>query len=160
MKTALSLDQFRSAFLAGGLRSISVMASGGQFFVTAQPRKGDRLTLATTHGKRLRAFRNPAKAIEILYEMGAHRVEVDTSAWSPTEAQLEGRKRPDTAERQRRIHQAAAHDAWFRQEVEKAAREADDPDAKWNSQEQVKRQSAVHRAAWLSNSSSSEKASF
>jgi hypothetical protein len=160
MKTALSLDQFRSAFLAGGLRSISVMASGGQFFVTALPRKGDRLTLATTHGKRLRAFRNPAKAIEILYRMGAHRVEVDTSAWSPKEAQLEGRKRPDTAERQRRIHQAAAHDAWFRQEVEMAVREADDPDAEWNSQEQVKRQSAVHRAAWLSNSSRSEKASF
>lgn len=160
MKTALNLDQFRSAFRAGGLRSISLKASGGLFLVTAQPRTGKRVTLATTHGNKLRTFRNPAKAIEILHAMGAHKVEVDTSAWSPAQAQVDGRKRPDTAMRQRRIHEAAAHDAWFRHEVEQAVREADNPDAEWNSQEQVKRQSAVHRAAWLSNSSSSEKAPF
>ncbi len=160
METALNLDQFRSAFRAGGLRSISLKASGGQFLVTAQPRTGKRVTLMTTHGNKLRTFRNPAKAIEILHAMGAHRVEVDTSAWSPTLAQAESRKRPDTAARQRRLHEAAAHDAWFRQEVQVAVREADGPDAEWDSQEQVKRQSAVHRAAWLSNSSSPEKAPF
>jgi hypothetical protein len=147
MQTALNLDQFRTAFRAGGLHSILLMASGGQFFVTAQPRIGERITLATTHGNKLR---NPAKAIEILHQMGAHKVEIDTSAWSPAQAVLEGRKRPDTSARQRRAHQAAAHDAWFRQEVELAVQEADDPHAKWESQTEVKRQSAMKRAAWLS----------
>lgn len=158
MKTALNLDQFRSAFRAGGLRSISVMASGGQFFVTAQPRVGERVTLATTHGRKARTFRNPGKAIQILYEMGAHRVEIDTSAWSPAQAEVEGRKRPDTSERQRRAHQAATHDAWFRQEVERAVQEADRPNAKWDSQAEIQRQSAIKRAAWRSKSISSAKA--
>lgn len=159
MKTALNLDQFRSAFHAGGLRSISIMASGGQFFVTAQPRVGDRVTLATTHGRKVRTFRDPGKAIQILHEMGAHRVEVDTSAWSSVKARVEGRKRPDTSERQRRAHQAAAHDAWFRQEVERAVQEANDPNAEWDSQAEVKRQSAIKRAAWRSKSIPSAKAS-
>ena len=147
-KTTLNLDQFRNAFRSGGFYSISLMASGGQFFVTAQPRTGRQVTLATTHGNKYRAFRNPAKAIEILHEMGAHKVEVDTSAWSPTQA-TEGRKRPDTSERQRRAHAAAAHDAWFRSQVDESVREADDPDAAWMSQEEVKHQSALKRAAWL-----------
>lgn len=149
MKTALNLDQFRTAFRSGGFRSILLTASGGQFFVTAQPRTGKRVTLATTHGNKLRAFRNPAKAIEILHQMGAHKVEVDTTAWSPAQAALVGRKRPDTAERQRRAHQAAAHDAWFRQEVELAVRQADDPYAEWDSAAEVKGLSAAKRAAWL-----------
>lgn len=110
MPTALNLDQFRSAFRAGGLRSISV------------------------------------------------RVEIDTSAWSPAQAEVEGRKRPDTSERQRRAHQAAVHDAWFRQEVERAVQEADGQNAEWDSQAEVKRQSAIKRAAWRSKSISSVKA--
>jgi hypothetical protein len=158
MKTVLNLDQFRSTFLAGGLRSISLIASGGQFFITAQPRIGDRITLATTHGNKLRAFRNPAKAIEILHQMGAHIVEVDTSAWSPAQAELEGRKRPDTAERQRRMHEAAAHDAWFRSEVDLAVQAADAPHAEWNSPNEVKGQSTLKRAAWHGKSTAAQKA--
>lgn len=149
MASTLTLDQFRSAFRAGGLQSISVKASGGQFFITAQPRKGERVTLATTHSKRLRGFRNPIKAIAVLHEMGAHHVEIDTSAWSPQQEAFEGRKRPDTSERQRRAHAAAAHDAWFRQEMEKAVQEADNPESAWVDQEEVKLQSAKKRAAWL-----------
>jgi hypothetical protein len=148
LDTSLNLDQFRSAFRAGGLRSILIIASGGQFYLTAQPRTGSRITLATTHGDKLRAFRNPAKAIEILHQMGAQKVEIDISSWSPAQAKLEGRKRPDTADRQRRAHQAAAHDAWFRQQVELAGREADDPKAEWDSEAEVKRQSATKRAEW------------
>jgi hypothetical protein len=149
VKSTLNLDQFRSAFRAGGFSSILLSASGGQFFVTALPRSGGSITLATTHGNRPRAFRNPAKAIEVLHLMGAHRVEVDTKAWSPAQASVEGRKRPDTAERQRRAHQAAAHDAWFRQQVALAVEEADSPNAEWVSQEEVKRTSATQRTRWL-----------
>jgi hypothetical protein len=149
MNIELNLDQFRTAFRAGGFRSILLSASGGQFYVTAQPRKGERIHLATTHGNRPRAFRNPSKALEVLHKMGAHRVEIDTSAWSPEQVGTEARKRPDTAERQRRAHQAVVHDAWFRQQVEQAVQEADQPDAEWKSQAEVKRQSTTRRAAWL-----------
>lgn len=148
MAAALNLDQFRAAFRAGGLRSVSVQAAGGEFFITAEPRTGERVTLATTHGGKLRAFRDPGKAIAILHEIGAHKVGVDTSAWSPAQANLLARRRPDTAARQRRAHEAAAHDAWFRSEVEQALKEADEPTTQWISQGEAKRQSTRRREKW------------
>jgi hypothetical protein len=144
----MTLDQFRSAFQTGGLRSVAISASGGLFFVTGQPRSGERVTLATTRGKLARGFRDPGKAIAVLHEIGARKVEIDTTGWSPAQAALAGRHRPDTAERQKRAHQAAGHDAWFRAEIEKAVQEANDPAAEWLSDEQVKQQSAERRAGW------------
>ncbi len=144
----MNLDQFRTAFQTGGLRSVGVMASGGLFFVTGLPRSGERVTLATTRGKLARGFRDAGKAIAVLHDIGARKVEVDTSEWLPEQAAAAGRHRPDTAERQRRAHQAAGHDAWFRAEVEGALREADDPAAEWLSNEQVKQHSAERRARW------------
>ncbi len=149
MATILNLDQFRSAFRSGGLRSVGITASGGLFFITAEPRTGDRITLATTRGKQMRGFREAGKAIAVLHAIGARKVEVDISDWSP-EQEAEGvRRRPDTAERQRRAHEAAAHDSWFRAEVEQSLREADAPDAVWVSQDEVRQESAARRAAWL-----------
>jgi len=48
----------------------------------------------------------------------------------------------------KRQREAREHDAWFRREVKMAVREADDPQAAWSSQEEVKRKSAAKRAAW------------
>jgi hypothetical protein len=156
--SAFNLDQFRTAFRSGGLRSVQIRAVGGQFFVTAKPQNGRRITLAVTHGKRHRAFRNPAKAIEVLHRIGAHRIEVDTAEWSPVQARLAAPKRPDTAARQRRAHEAARHDEWFRQEVEESLREAGRPRAGWDSQAAVERISVKKRLEWLEGSSSAKKA--
>jgi len=43
---------------------------------------------------------------------------------------------------------AAAHDAWFRSEVEAGLREADDPSTVWVTNEEVDEQSAQRRAQW------------
>ena len=152
----MTLDQFRSAFQTGGFRTVNVVASGGLFFVTGAPRNGERVTLATTRGKQERGFRDPAKAIAVLYEIGVRKVEVDTSAWSPEQALVEGRRRPDTAARQRRAHEAAVHDAWFRSEVEQSLREADAPDADWVSNEDAKGFSANRHARWRAQAARSE----
>jgi hypothetical protein len=158
LKTALNLDQFRAAFHAGGFQSVAIRASGGHFFVTAEPRTGRRITLAATHGNKRRSFRSPARAIELLHRIGAHKVEVDTSEWDPGLAAAESRKRPDTAERQRRAHQAAIHDAWFRQQVEQALKEAGDAATVWDAQAEVKRQSGSKRAEWLAGRAVRKKA--
>ncbi len=50
---------------------------------------------------------------------------------------------------QRRAHEATAHDAWFRAEVDQALSEAKDPAVRWIPQEDVKRQSAGKRTEWL-----------
>jgi len=146
----MTLDQLRSTLQAGGLRSVAVKAVGGLFFVSVESRNGDHVTLATTRGRVARRFRDPGKAIAVLHALGARKVEVDTSDWSPEQAANEGRRRPDTAERQRRVHQAAAYDTWFRSEVEQALREADDPNTVWVSNEEVERKSAERRAKWRS----------
>jgi hypothetical protein len=152
----MTLDQFRAAFQAGGLRSVRVAAEGGLFFVVAEPRSGERIKLATTRGKTARGFRDPGKAIAVLHNLGARQVEVDTSEWSPEQAASEGRRRPDTAARQRRAHQAAAYDAWFRAEVGDALREADDPNTVWISNEDVERESAERRARWIAQAARTE----
>jgi predicted transcriptional regulator len=58
-----------------------------------------------------------------------------------------------------RRRDAREHDAWFRREVEAGVQEADAPQAAWDSQETVKRQSATKRAAWRGKSASRRKAS-
>lgn len=144
----MTLDQFRAAFRAGGLRSVGVTASGGLFFVTALPREGEQITLATMRGKRPRRFRDPGRAIAVLHEIGARKVEVDTSGWQPEQAATQTRRRPDTAERQRRAHAAAAHDAWFRAEIGQALEEADAPGTAWLPDDEARRQSSEHRTRW------------
>jgi hypothetical protein len=52
------------------------------------------------------------------------------------------------AERLRNAHAAAAFDKWFRAEVEQAIQEADDPNTKWISNDDVKAESAKRRAIW------------
>lgn len=149
MASVLTLNQFRSVFRSGGFQSVGVRAAGSEFFVTAQPRSGGRVTLATTHGMRLRSFRDAGKALAVLHAIGARSIQVDTSSWSFDKEANSNRKRPDTAERQRRAHEAAVHDAWFRAEVNHALQEADSPQAKWVTHEEAKRQSALRRAKLL-----------
>jgi len=153
----MNLDQFRGAFRAGGFRSVRVTASGGVFFVTGEPRAGGGgIRLATTRGATPRGFRDAGKAIAILHRIGARKVRVDTTDWTPDAAGSGAPRRPDTAERQRRAHQAAAHDAWFRTEVEQALLEADAPGAEWVSNEEVKLRSIDARDRWRRGARGSE----
>ena len=52
------------------------------------------------------------------------------------------------SERLRHAHAAAAHEKWFRAEVEEGIKEADDPSTEWVPNEAVKAISAKRRAAW------------
>lgn len=58
------------------------------------------------------------------------------------------RSRPDAAARMKRAHEAAAHDAWFKGEVEQAIKEADDPVTQWVSHETVMTKLAKRRAKY------------
>lgn len=59
------------------------------------------------------------------------------------------RSRPDAAARMKRAHEAAAHDAWFKGEVEQAIKEADDPTTEWISHETVMTKLAKRRAKYV-----------
>lgn len=147
--TVLSLDQFRQVWRSGGFQSVGITGAGGVFFVTGRPLQGERVTLATTRGKTVRAFRHADRAIAVLHGIGIRTIEVDTSAWAPEKASEAGIRRPDTARRQKHAHEAATHDAWFRREVAASLSEADDAEAEWVSNAVVKEHGKERRAAWL-----------
>ncbi len=59
---------------------------------------------------------------------------------------LVGKSREDASERLRSAHEAAAHDKWFRAQVEIGLAEADDPAAEWVSNEEANASWAKKRA--------------
>ena len=80
-----------------------------------------------------------------LKQIGIETFKTDTRQFDPKVMHV---KRADTSERMRKAHEAAAHDAWFRAQVERGLQEADDPNTQWISNEAVKATSAKRRAAW------------
>src|ERR1700757_1824283 len=122
----LSLDQFRAAAQAGGITSVTLRAEGGAFVVAVATRTGDHGLLVTTRTKQPRRFADPRKAMLLLREMGIASVQVDATRWNPDEA-MAGAPRPDRSVAMKRAHEAAAHDRWFRSQVEEAVQELNDP---------------------------------
>lgn len=55
--------------------------------------------------------------------------------------------RPDSAERLKHAHEAAAYDTWFRSQIEEGIKEADDPNTKWVSNEDAQKHFAAKRQA-------------
>jgi hypothetical protein len=80
-----------------------------------------------------------------LKQIGIETFKTDTKQFDPTVTHV---KRTDTSERMRKAHESAAHDAWFRAQVEHVLQEADDPNTQWVSNETVKATSAKRRASW------------
>ena len=72
-----------------------------------------------------------------------------------SDAPLTGKPREDASERLRRAHEAAAHDNWFRQQVEIGLAEADDPATEWVSDEEANTSWATKRAEWIRRSEGS-----
>lgn len=66
-----------------------------------------------------------------------------------SDAALEGKSRADASDRLRIAHEAAAHDKWFREQVEQAIKEANDPAAKWISHNEAHKSWAAKRAELL-----------
>jgi hypothetical protein len=57
-----------------------------------------------------------------------------------------GKSRTDASERLRTVHGAAAHDKWFREQVEQGVLEADDPNTSWISNDEANRSWVKKRA--------------
>lgn len=92
----------------------------------------------------VRIFKKFDTVAGYLKQIGIEQFKTDTRQFDPTVTTI---KRADTSERMRRAHEAAAHDVWFRAQVEQAIIEADDPNTQWVSNETVKAASAKRRAA-------------
>ncbi|MDD5031056.1 MAG: hypothetical protein PHH58_16435 [Rhodoferax sp.] len=128
---------------AGAIGGASVVGLPGGWGVVFQYGTTER-ALAVKRGQ-VRIFKKFDTLVVYLKQIGIETFKTDTKQFDPTVAQV---KRADTSERMRKAHVAAAHDTWFRAQVEHGLQEADDPNTHWVSNEAVKAISAKRRAAW------------
>jgi len=128
----LTLDQFRTVIEAGGLLSVSLVAQGGSFHVEAETRKGHAV-LVKARGNALREFRNPAKAMLLLRDLGVREMRTDTRQWQPEQAKLNAYSRPDRTQAMNEAFEAAD----LKRTLEARIKQADSPDAVWYDVEDV-----------------------
>jgi hypothetical protein len=112
---------------AGVVRAAHVIGQAGGWVLSVQYGMAERFLAAQRSGK-LRLFRKLETVTAYLKEIGISRFEVDASGYDAAEAKRQ-HKRPDRAEALKRAHEAAEHDAWFREQVQSSLDEADRPDA-------------------------------
>ena len=129
---------------AGALRSAHVVGQPGGWSLRVKYGAAER-SLAAQRSRQVRVFRRMETLVSYLKDIGIERFDVDAADY---EAEG-GKSRPDRAEAMRRTHEAAAHDKWFREQVEAAVKEADDPNTEWVPQEIVKQDMARQRAELL-----------
>jgi hypothetical protein len=124
MKT-LDVSQAAAAAQAGGVLSAILKAEGGAFYVELETRTAGTAVLVTSNNRRPRAFRNPAKALEVIRELGLQTGRFSLEAWRPGDVKFDRPARPDRAEAMKATHaSAAAYDRWLREQVQVAI---DDP---------------------------------
>jgi hypothetical protein len=125
------------AVRAGAVRGAHIVGQAGGWGVVFHYGQATPV-LAARRGE-VRTFARLETLVGYLKDLGIAKFEVDASGYDPEKPSRP--LRADAAERLRHAHEAAAHDRWFRGEVEKALKEADDPNTEWVSHEEAK-------AAW------------
>ncbi|MDZ7875640.1 MAG: hypothetical protein U5N27_22680 [Rhizobium sp.] len=127
---------------AHALNGAVVFGQPGGFAILVRYGVNER-AVAAQRSRRMRIWRNLNTAAAYVHdELGLARFEIDMTDHDPAAVE---RRRPDTAERQRQIHEAAEHDAWFRGEVQKALDGIKDgsnaaiPEDEWAARAKVKR---------------------
>lgn len=102
---------------AHAVRGAVVVGQPGGFAVVVKYRDQER-AIAAQRSRRMRLWRNlNTAAAYVQNELGVERFEVDMSE---LDIAADNRSRPDAAERQRQLREAAEHDAWFRAQVQEA----------------------------------------
>lgn len=134
---------------AGALLETHVVGQGGGWSVLVRYGNQSRV-LAAQRGNAARVFKKMDTLVSYLKDAGISKFDVDSAAFV-TEA---GTARPDRARALREMHEAAAHDAWFRGQVQLALDEANGDDAQWVAHDAVAENWAEKRAA-LANKANS-----
>lgn len=140
---------------AGAVRSAHVIGQPGGWSVLVKYGMAER-ALAAQRSRQVRVFRRMETLVNYLKEIGIQRFDVDAADY-----EAEGGKthsRPDRAEALRRTHEAAAHDKWFREQVEIALKEADDPKTDWVGNDDAKTEWAKKRAELAARIAAGDKA--
>lgn len=139
---------------AGAVRGAHVVGQRGGWAVLIRYGMTER-ALAAQRSRQVRLFRKFETLVGYLRGVGIAEFAVNATDYDADALKLT--RRPDAAEQMRRAHQAAAHDAWFRAQVEQALKEANDPATQWVTQEEVEAQSQRKRAEWRADAERRER---
>lgn len=97
------------------IRGAALLGRPGGWVVLIRYGDAERIIAAQRSGE-ARLWRDLNTAVAYVRDaLGVSRFEVDTTGH---DGEARPRRRPDTAARQRRQHEAAAHDLWFRSQVQ------------------------------------------
>jgi hypothetical protein len=129
---------------AGAVHGASIIGQPGGWGVVIQYGMTER-ALAAKRGA-MRHFAKFETLVGYLKKIGIAKFQVDATQYDPASAKG-ARMREDAAARMRHTHEAAAHDKWFREQVQEAIAEADDPHTVWIAHAAVEEDMAKQRAA-------------
>jgi len=122
---------------AAAIRGAAIIGQPGGWSVMLKLGMSEK-PLGTQRTDKPRLWRSLDRCIEYLKnELHITRFDM-LDATNYSTAAIAGKSRGDTAARMRRAHEAAAHDKWFRAQVELGIQEADDPNTQWVSHEETK----------------------
>lgn len=144
----VKIETLRELIAAGSVRSATLLGQRGGYAVLVRVGLQERI-LANRVGN-ARLYARLDTAAKDLREMGLAEFGVNVANFEPGRLRP---ARPDRAEQLKRAHAAAAHDAWFREQIDQALAEADDPNTQWVTNDQAKQESTKQRAAWLAKGS-------
>jgi len=131
MKT-FTIEQARSAALAGGVLSANLKPVGSMFTLEFETRNGPA-TLIAAVSKQVRRFGNPVKAFEIVRDLGLEGGHFSVAQWRPEERHLDRPGRPDKSSALKAAHQAAG----LKRVLDERIALADAPGAIWHDADDV-----------------------
>lgn len=106
---------------AGTVKSAHIVGQSGGWAVRVKYGMAEGL-LAAQRSRRVRLFRKFETLVAYLKGIGIARFEVDAANYDADSAKAS--RRPDRSQALKRAHEAAAYDAWFREQVQASI---DDP---------------------------------
>ncbi|WP_063503104.1 hypothetical protein [Rhizobium etli] len=137
---------------AGAVEAAHVVGKTGGWSVVIRYGKSER-PLAAQRSRQVRLFKRMDTLVSYLKDVGISQFDVDAADYVSETA-----SRPDRAAALRRTHKAAEYDKWFREQVEEAIRQADDPNAVWITAQDAEERMDKLRAELLAQVESGDEA--
>ena len=144
MSNTIDTAMARRLVEANAIRGVSIVGQNGGWSVMLKLGMTEK-PLGTQRTDKPRMWRNLNSCADyVLTELHINQIDgLDMRNYSAGDAP---RPRTDASARLKTAHEAAAHDKWFRAEIEAAIVEADDPNTQWVSNEDASSSWAKKRA--------------
>ncbi|MBI6918545.1 hypothetical protein JET68_07000 [Pseudomonas monteilii] len=129
---------------SGRINATHIVGQPGGWAVQVEINHQEHVLTAQRSGN-VRLFKKLETLVAYLLDLGIDHFEVDASTFDP--GQMSTYQRPDRAQALKRAHEAAAYEAWFRDQVAESLEDT----SPMMGDEEAERLFAAHRAAMTAN---------